>query len=140
LCALVSDVLNSNALPAAVRDWLVLAIQSDPPLTSVDAMARAAKKHRSSLHRQWRRLDTTLRLEDLVSFMILFRAGSWKTPRKSWAEIAGLVGVSERALRKMARRHMNIGLADLPARPGAALARLRKELPHASGRYEASDS
>lgn len=76
--SLADELGSAHRLPARLRDGLVLACRSEPPIRTINALAAAAGCDRRTPWREWHRIAGDLRLEDVLHWLLLLRAGTFK--------------------------------------------------------------
>lgn len=117
-------------LPAALRAALGHACRSELPVRSVNQLAAAVGSDRRTLWYHWTRTlgpDGELRLQDFLHWVLLLRALARKTPDRTWASVAGEVGVHGHTLRRFARHLAGRTLPALEEEGGAEAAALFRD-------------
>jgi hypothetical protein len=95
---------------------LTIAFHAYPPIRSVKELAREAGCHRTTLSKEWRTAATRnrrlhLRLEDLLSSVLLVWALVLHRPDRPWAWVAGCLGVHPQTLRRTMKRLAGVDLS-----------------------------
>jgi hypothetical protein len=112
----VDTLLACRQLPACLRRGLVSACMAEPPIRSIQELARITGCHRHTLWYHWHKgvgYSTKLRLEDFLDWLILLRAADGKRGRCAWAHVATSIEVHEHTIARIARRHLGMTLRDL---------------------------
>jgi hypothetical protein len=80
------------------------------PVRGVAELATAAGYHRRTLWRGWQQIPASpsIRLEDLVDWVLLLRAATMRTQSRTWTSIATLFQVDRHSVPRIARRLMNL--------------------------------
>jgi hypothetical protein len=107
LRALATTIEQTGSLPRCLRTGLASAFRSDPPVRSVSLLAAELGCDRRTLWRQWHQTvgaSSGLRMEDVLTWLILLRALGRKLPSKGWSTIASELGVHETTLSRAAKR------------------------------------
>ena len=108
-----SRVREARALGGALSAALVHLLTRDPPPPTVNALSEATGVHRRTLWYQWvrRARGAGVRLEDVVSWVILLRACVRRARGTPWTAAARELGVDRKTLARLAARY---GVAPLP--------------------------
>lgn len=109
---------STRHLPPKLREALFHACQSEKPIRSVNKLADAVDRDRSALSRQWRKAvgaGSSLRLEDVVDWLLLLRAAGRKVPNRSWPTTAYELGTHEHTFARNAQRLAGLTLRGLEA-------------------------
>jgi hypothetical protein len=96
----------STRIPAALREALALACTSARPITTVSELGTLIGRDRRTVWRLWRQCTPgheTLRLEDVLHWIILLRATLEKERDLSWHHVARLLDVHENTLARLAQ-------------------------------------
>lgn len=121
-------------LPATavkLRRALALAFESERPFTSVTALAARVNCHARTLWYHWRKLGpatSSLRLQDLIDWLLLIDAVARKSPEDSWVSIATDLHVHEQTLAQIAVRLTGVTLRNLPVGVSWLLNRFGEQL------------
>ena len=106
----------AHHLPVRVREALMAAARSDPPVRSVSELASLLGCDRSTLWYHWRKVvmpASRLRPEDLVDWLLLLYAVAHKRPGRKWSAAAEEIGVHEHTLGRTARRLTGFTLGEI---------------------------
>lgn len=98
---------EAENLPRALRDALGYACRSDRPVRSIKQIAIGVGSNRATLWHQWRRVvgfSSSLRLEDVLHWILLLRAIERKTPDRPWSAVARDMGVHPHTLGRYAKQ------------------------------------
>lgn len=98
---------EAENLPRALRDALAYACRSERPVRSIKQIAIGVGSNRATLWHQWRRVigfSSSLRLEDVLHWILLLRAMERKTPDRPWSAVARDMGVHAHTLGRYARQ------------------------------------
>lgn len=110
--------LERARLPVALRAAVVHAFRAVPPAPSVEELAEAVDKHRSTLWRHWQNTVPCAEknLSDVIVWVLLLRAATGKTPSRSWDGVARDLGVRRDRLENIAKRLVGLPLSEVEAR------------------------
>ncbi len=114
----------AGSRPALLRRALAHACQAPAPLRTVGELARSARSDQRALREQWRLADPlarTLRLEDVLDWLLLLRACRGRLPRTPWSAVAATLGLQREDLRRIAVTHAGVRLRDLAPDTGPRL-------------------
>lgn len=107
---------TAEHLPTTLRNALAHACRSERPAGSIKQLSTAVGSNRSTLWFQWNQaVDSSLRLQDFLHWLLLLRAVGRKTPGQSWAAIAEQVGVSSHSLARFAKQLAGMTLQEVAA-------------------------
>jgi AcrR family transcriptional regulator len=109
---------SSEHLSPVLRLALTQACRIDQPVRTVAALAAIAGCDRRTLWRHWHTaigVSPELRLEDLLSWLLLLRAAGRKTRDHGWCAAAIAVGVHEHTLSRLTQRLSGRTLRELGA-------------------------
>ncbi|MEJ7811795.1 MAG: hypothetical protein WKG32_15395 [Gemmatimonadaceae bacterium] len=115
---LAAAFVKAERLSVELRQALVSACWSEPPVRSVTVLAQMVGCDRRTLWRHWRDAAgrmSPLRLEDVVHWLLLLRAAGRKGPNRGWAVVARELNMHEHTLARSARRLAGCTLSDLSA-------------------------
>lgn len=127
--SLADELGSARRLPPRLRGGLVLGCRSEPPIRTVNALAIAAGCDRRTLWREWHGAPGDLRLEDVLHWLLLLRAGTLKDEDCSWADVAERLGVHAHTLGRMSRGLTGWTLRELERAGAAELTeRFRREV------------
>lgn len=105
---------TAEHLPTPLRRALAHACRSERPVGSIKQLAGAVGSNRSTLWLQWNQaVDSPLRLQDFLHWILLLRIVGRKTPGQSWAAVAEQVGVSAHSLARFARQLTGMKLQEV---------------------------
>lgn len=132
--ALAAAIRANPAMPERLRDALLAACHPGGALRTIDKLALAVGCNRRTLWNQWRQTvgpGAPLRLEDLLHWLLLYRAAVMHGAGSTWTDAAGQVGVHVHTLARFAHRFTGKGLRDLgdDAERAVAAALEREFLP-----------
>jgi hypothetical protein len=119
-----SRVRDAHHLPVRLRIAVAHACHSSNPVKEVADLADRVGCDRSTLTRQWQRVTQpgdAMRLDEVLSWLVLLRAVARRPPGRKWASVAAEVGTSERTLARVARQHVGLSLGALTSLDFAAL-------------------
>ncbi len=95
---------------------LLNACQAPFPYTTLCELAASVDRSPATLwhhYRRWAPEGCALRLEDLVSWIVLIHAVARRVPGRSLRTVCAEIGVGERTLRRLAREHTGLSLGHL---------------------------
>jgi len=103
---------SADGMPPALRYALVHLCAADPPPRAVAELAAAVPVHRRTLWYQWRQYvrDVPLRLEDVVTWVLLLRASILRLRGSSWTEAAAALGIHRHTVARAGKRLAGIRL------------------------------
>jgi hypothetical protein len=116
--------------PPLLRRALALACTAAAPIRTLGELARATGCDQRTFREHWRRADPlarTLRLEDVLDWLLLLRACRGRSPRTSWGAVAATLGVQREELRRIAVTHAGVRLRDLAPDTGPRLRALFRQ-------------
>jgi AraC-like DNA-binding protein len=119
------EVRRSDLLPPKLRSALIRACEAEAPIRSVSALAAAVGCDRSTLWRQWHRVqtvDASIRLEDCLDWLVILRVIGLRAIGRKGAAVARELKIPERTLRRMFRRQLGCTLLDVDAERGLEIA------------------
>jgi len=123
---LAEGLRTNRAIPAKLREALARACESERPIHTVHKLAASVGCDRRTLWTQWKKVmddeGTDLRLQDFLHWLVLMRATGRKTASRSWAAVAGDVGVHPDTLGRLAQQLTGCPLRDLCAGGQGAVA------------------
>ena len=105
------------SLPPTLARALALALRRRPPLTSVQALAGEVERDRRTLWHHWDNAvgeDAELTMKGFLDRVLLLRAAACKNGGRSWREVSAELDVHPRTLRRVAGRHSDRPLQELP--------------------------
>jgi hypothetical protein len=106
---------DADYLPACLRHALALACGAEPPLRTVQNLARAVGCDRRVLWQQWKEAmdGSPLRLQDVLHWFLLLRAAGMKRPGVPWNQVAEGLGVHAQTLGRLSRQLADLSLTGL---------------------------
>lgn len=106
---------DADYLPGCLGHALATACGAEPPLRTVQKLAKVAGCDRRTLWQQWKlAMDgSPLRLQDVLHWFLLLRATSLKTPGRSWAAVAADLGMHPQTLGRLSQQLAGISLRTL---------------------------
>ena len=109
---------DADYLPGCLGPALARACAAEPPLRTVQKLAKLAGCDRRTLWQHWKGVteEGDLRLQDVLHWFLLLRAASRKSPGRSWATVADELGVHPQTLGRIAQQLAGTTLRDLAAR------------------------
>lgn len=116
LSMLEEAVRLQKNIPPKLREALMLLLDSPIPIISVKELAIRTKSDRTTLYRQWRNTFARaleMSLKDLIDWILLLRAMSWRLTGASWSSVAYRAGIKRQTLSRIARRLVARELRDL---------------------------
>jgi hypothetical protein len=127
-CEAMSD---ADYLPGCLSQALALACGAEPPLHTVQRLARVAGCDRRVLWQQWKETvsDSPLRLQDVLHWFLLLRAAGLKSPGRPWNAVAEDLGVHAQTLGRLSRQLAGLSLTDLAGtRQGELVERFQRDV------------
>lgn len=111
-CVAMSD---ADYLPGCLAQALALACSAEPPVRTVQNLARVAGCDRRVLWQQWKQAveSSELRLQDVLHWFLLLRAAGLKSPGRPWNAVADELGVHAQTLGRLSRQLAGLSLTDL---------------------------
>lgn len=105
----------SGIAPAALREGLAAAVRNPKPPRRVDELASLFCCDRSTLWKHCRSAfpGATLQPGHFVDWVLLIHGVASKRPGRKWCAVADSLGIHEHTLRRLAKRHTGLRLADL---------------------------
>jgi hypothetical protein len=121
-------VRAARALGAGLGAALVHLLTRDPPPATVNALSEQTGVNRRTLWYQWVRRSrrSSVRLEDVVTGVVLLRACVRRSRGMPWTAAAAELGVDRKTLARAAARCGVAPLPDLAATEGETQGRLRQ--------------
>jgi hypothetical protein len=116
LRCLADAIVRPSHLTTQLRQILSIAFRSPPATLCLTQIAMTLSCHRRTLWYQWARAvgnRSALRMEDVISWLLLIHAVGRKTPLRSWAGVAAELSVHEHTLARSAARYMGVPLAEM---------------------------
>ncbi len=106
---------DADYLPGCLARALAIACTAEPPLHTVQKLARVAGCDRRILWQQWKEAmdGSPLRLQDALHWFLLLRAAGRKTPGRPWSAVAEDLGVHPQTLGRLSRQLAGLSLTDL---------------------------
>ena len=122
LARLAAAVEASGRATLFLRGALIEVFRSRRPIRSVNELARRVGSSRITLWREWRGCVPSVRLLELLAWVVLVRAASYKAPGQPWRTVAAALEVDEKTLARWSRGICGVTLREL-ARDPLALSR-----------------
>jgi hypothetical protein len=115
LVRLARRIADAPGLAEPLRQALILAIVEALPISSVQALARAAGHSPKKLRQQWREVvpPDVGRLEDFLDWLAIIRAVALRVRYGSWEATASALNVPLPTLRGQIRRHIGLRPGEL---------------------------
>lgn len=113
LARLAAAFESTRGAPPLLRRAFTVACRHEVALHSLTDVARVVGCHRGTLWYHWRRTlkdDTSVRMEDLLDWILLCRAKARKQQGRSWSQAASELGVHDHTLRRISLRLLRRGL------------------------------
>jgi hypothetical protein len=106
---------DADYLPGCLRHALGLACSAEPPLRTVQKLAKVAGCDRRVLWQQWKESTdgSPLRLQDALHWFLLLRAAGMKRPGHAWNLVAEELGVHAQTLGRLSRQLAGLSLTEL---------------------------
>lgn len=114
-CEAMSD---ADYLPGCLGPALARACSAEPPLRTVQKLAKLAGCDRRTLWQHWKTATEgeELRLQDVLHWLLLLRAATQKTPGRSWATVAEELGLHPQTLGRISQQLTGLSLRELAGR------------------------
>lgn len=106
----------TTCIPPLLRHALARACESATPVTSTSELAKLAGCHRRTLWYQWRKVadgDSSARLEDVLSWILLLRAVALRSAGDSWTVIACNLHMHEHTLARLTKQHLGLTVREV---------------------------
>ncbi|HEX8394265.1 MAG TPA: hypothetical protein VF665_18115 [Longimicrobium sp.] len=109
---------DADYLPGCLGPALARACSAEPPLRTVQKLARMVGCDRRTLWQHWKSAigGEDLRLQDVLHWLLLLRAAAQKTPGRSWAAVADDLGVHPQTLGRISQQLTGLSLRELAGR------------------------
>lgn len=127
-CVAMSD---ADYLPGCLAQALALACSAEPPVRTVQKLAKVAGCDRRVLWQQWKLAmeGSELRLQDVLHWFLLLRAAGRKSPGRPWNAVADDLGVHAQTLGRLSRQLAGLSLTDLAGtRQGELVQRFERDV------------
>lgn len=122
---------DADYLPGCLGHALALACGAEPPLRTVQKLAKVAGCDRRILWQQWKEAmdGNPLRLQDVLHWFLLLRAAGIKRPGHPWSLVAEGLGMHPQTLGRLSRQLAGLSLTDLAGtRQGELVNRFERDV------------
>jgi hypothetical protein len=106
---------DADYLSSCLRHALTLACSAEPPLRTVQKLAKVAGCDRRTLWQQWKAAmdGSPLRLQDVLHWFLILRAAGMKRPGIPWNQVAEALGMHAQTLGRLSRQLAGVSLTGL---------------------------
>jgi len=113
---IATAIRMTTCIPPQLRNALANACESATPVTTTSELAKLAGCHRRTLWYQWRKVtdsDTSARLEDVLSWILLLRAVALRSAGDSWAVVACSLHIHQHTLARLTKQHLGLTVREV---------------------------